>query len=250
MNIIKKQILKIYFFKKIIIFLKLLIYRNNYSFNLLRGNEKMLERDYKEAIKCYSHLIKLNTENLVHFYKRAEAYMFIGNYARAISDFTKIIDSKKNYWYVYLHRGMARELNGDLKGACNDYLKNLSIYKNCPLTYKLIALAKEKLGDIQAAIDACTKSINLCEIYYGVYRERGRMKMSLGLYEEAIADFNKEISNEPNDFIALTLRSECYENISNFNNAYFDMKYAFKIANKEFTSSFLKDNIKLYTQGK
>ena len=77
---IKKQTLKIYFLKKIIIFLKLIIYRNNYSFNLWRGNEKMLARDYKEAIKCYSHLIKLNSKNLVPFYKRGEAYISIGNY--------------------------------------------------------------------------------------------------------------------------------------------------------------------------
>ena len=63
--------------------------------------------------------------------------------------------------------------------------------------------------------------------------------------------FDNEIKNDPNDYEAIILRGICYEKVSNFKKAYFDMKYANQLQNKkESTSSFLKDNIKLYTQGK
>ena len=237
---IKRNLLKISLIRKLSKKLKIYMNRNNDLYHIECGDQKKYSLAYNDAIVSYSRAISLNPKNWKAYYKKAGIELTLKNYDKAIANYSKVISLDAYLCFIYFERGYAKELSGDFENAIIDYNKNLKNNPDCPLTLKHLALSKEKLGDKEGALVDLTKSLKTCEKYYGVYRERGRIKLSLLKYEEALLDFHIELDNDPFDDIALDLRSKCYAKLGDFENSYNDMKRANSLNKKARIRSFLK----------
>ena len=101
--------------------------------------------EYEQAISLYTKVTKApklaRTQIAVVFLLRGEVFADKGNYAQAISDFTRALKLRPNYAQAFYNRGLALEEKGRLVKAYKDvkraqYLKPAKeIYKQ-----KLIVL--------------------------------------------------------------------------------------------------------------
>ena len=113
------------------------------SFNLAsaynnRGLCKFKLGDYNGAVSDYDYAILANSNtiaffsstegvsgkiNYVFYASRANAYMSLEKYDRAISDFTKALELNPKDLVNYYGRSVARYMMGDKNGACQDAKK-------------------------------------------------------------------------------------------------------------------------------
>jgi tetratricopeptide (TPR) repeat protein len=88
------------------------------------------EKKYKKAIDFYTVALSYN-ENLPDIYKkRAGTFFQIGDYENAIKDFTKVIElNSENTSTIYFMRGLSKTLltKEDKEGACQDIKKAIDL---------------------------------------------------------------------------------------------------------------------------
>src|SRR5690554_6867004 len=92
-----------------------------------------LNKDYNEAIFYFSKALELDSEYYLPLDNRARTYFDKGQYDKAISDYTKIIElflnssryenRRSNAYDYYLERGIAKYEIGDYRGAVSDFDK-------------------------------------------------------------------------------------------------------------------------------
>lgn len=75
-------------------------------------------------------------------------------------------------------------------------------------------LTDEKL--FEAAIEQYSRAIDLLPTFYEALDNRAFVKMDLGRWEEAIADFELSLKIEPDTVLALFSIGECYFRLQNF----------------------------------
>ncbi|MDM8525871.1 tetratricopeptide repeat protein [Desulfococcaceae bacterium HSG8] len=78
---------------------------------------------HRQAVKCFSHVIRLNPEDANAYYNRGIAYNKSGSYKRAIKDFTQTIRLDPNYAIAYINRGYIYAELDDFDQACSDFQK-------------------------------------------------------------------------------------------------------------------------------
>ncbi|MER3589763.1 MAG: hypothetical protein C4322_19420, partial [Mastigocladus sp. ERB_26_1] len=91
------------------------------------------------------------------------AHYKLGNYERAIADYTQAITINPNYIKAYNKSGLARYQLGDYEGAIADYTETLKININDADAYYNRGNARCCLGDKQGAIADFQKATS---IYY------------------------------------------------------------------------------------
>ena len=72
-----------------------------------KGNEFMREKDFAEAIKCYTKAIDLNPNEAATYSNRAMAYLKMKVYPKVIEDANKAIELDPVYVKAYHRRGKA-----------------------------------------------------------------------------------------------------------------------------------------------
>lgn len=88
-----------------------------------KGYDCWVNSDYEKAIEYYDRAITLESHGIdnieVWFFNRGKAYYDLGNYEKAIEDFTQAIayTPKRKY---YAERGLAYEKMGEVEKATED----------------------------------------------------------------------------------------------------------------------------------
>ena len=125
-------------------------------------------------IEYYTKAIELCPKHIFANYIRGWAYSDLGEYQKAIHDYTKAIeqlDPKTNP----IHKGLGSFL----------YYKRADAYGN--------------LGEYQKVIDDFSKAIEIDPEYAPAYFLRGSAYGNLGEYQKAIDDYTKAIELDPED---------------------------------------------------
>lgn len=73
-----------------------------------RGNNYLREKNFNEAIDCYSKSIR-HSLTAVAYAKRAAAHLKINEYLQAENDCTEALNLDRQYTKAYAHRAMARK---------------------------------------------------------------------------------------------------------------------------------------------
>ena len=123
----------------------------SYVTYLLRGYEKMSAGDYEEAIREFSHAIRLNPDNdddskSEAIVGRGYARLMLGQYSLAIVNFDEAIRLDFNDVLVYYGRGVARHILRRYFGAIDDFDKAIRIEPNNARAYFGRGLARSKLN--------------------------------------------------------------------------------------------------------
>ena len=163
-------------------FTKSLEMKQNAEVYIARGELKLKNQDYKEAMADFNKALKIK--------QSAQAYLWIGN--------------------------TQMEMNKD-DDALKSFNKSLQIDANKDDTYYALAKLMEKKGDNDKAIEYCTKALSLREkrIYYilraSLYEkilkndlamaDKGNIKVMFGNYKDAIKDYDKSLEIYENAFV-------------------------------------------------
>ena len=95
-----------------------------------KGNLFVQERNYTEALKCYSQAIELDSNDPILYSNRSAMYYNLEDYDNAINDADKAISLKPNYPKAYLRKGNALEGKKLFNEALNTYNIGLKYDKN------------------------------------------------------------------------------------------------------------------------
>ena len=156
--------------------------KQNAEVYIARGELKLKNQDYREALDDFNRALKIKPSSL--------AYMYIGK------------------------TQMEMDKDDEALASLN---KSLAIDANNEDTYHVLAKLMEKKGEYDEAIAYCTKALSIREkrIYYilraSLYErilkndlamaDKGNIKVMFGNYKEAIKDYDKSLEIYENAFV-------------------------------------------------
>ena len=154
--------------------------------------------DYKRAIKDYSEAIRRDHKDYTHYYYRSSAYNSMGEYEKAYADITKAIELEPSHPFLNLE-----ECRGDIafklknyKVAIADYSKTINIIES-RVSDRYCADGVLKVSPSGQIVEECPGREILEDSYRRglslVYCKRGQVYASLGSRTQAISDFSKSI---------------------------------------------------------
>ncbi|MBQ9767134.1 MAG: tetratricopeptide repeat protein [Lachnospiraceae bacterium] len=173
------------------------------------GLEEYAAGDYETALLYYSQALEENPYKAEYYIEQGFSYAALGQYAEARTAFLSAVveqdleltgQNNKRAWRgigiayyeegnyteakTYFEKALAEELLPELNADLRMYLAD----------------TLECEGDYAAAIAAYDTLLSEQEDYAAGYRARAYMKYVLGDYEESLADYEKAIALEPNNF--------------------------------------------------
>ena len=168
------------------------------------------ERIYSRKAECYRHLgmheaaiAELNQAmkdevNWNDLCERGICYRLLGNFDKAIEDFTAAIEEDPRYAFPYYSRGWCYELTGRYDLALEDYNLGIDIDPDYPYIFLERGLVLKKMGrldeassDFETAVAKDTVATDGSSTHYAL--------QELGRDEEALAWMQKIIDEDPSD---------------------------------------------------
>ena len=186
-------------------------------------------KNYHGAIKLYNEVLAFGDYQAV-YNNRGNAYADLGQYERAIQDYSKSIGLYPNDYVAYYNRGNTYKDLGKYNQAIKDYNKAIQLNPNLDMAYNNRAVAYiDGLKQYERAIQDCNKAIEVNPKNYDAYNNRGAAHYSLRQYDLAFQDFNKAIELNINDYKAYTNRGVVYFNKQQYEQAVRDFNRAIEI---------------------
>jgi tetratricopeptide (TPR) repeat protein len=165
----------------------------------MRGGVYLRIGALDNAVSDYTKAIELDTQDPNYYYGRGRAYFRKRDYIRAIQDFSKAIDLDPKYVQAYSLRASAYDRQRERQRMIADYEKVVLLI-TAPKTadeYNSRAWAHFKLGKAEQALPDAEKSLELRPNNAYALDTRGHVFEALKRREEAIADFRRALSIEP-----------------------------------------------------
>lgn len=173
---------------------------NNWKVDGLKADCYILQGRHEEAIDAISKYLVHDPQS-GHFYiTRGHEYYLTSKYARAVQDFTTVIDRKLhgyNTFEVFYKRGLSYAEFGMNKEALADFDKVIKLYPQFNYGYFYRGSSYWHLGAYDKAIIDFTTAIKLDSKDLHSYFNRGLCYQNEKEYDKALADFNKVIQLDP-----------------------------------------------------
>ena len=167
--------------------------------------------------------------NDIAYNNRGNVYSKQGNFAQAISEYTKAIEINPGLAEAYNNRGLTYVEQGNLPQAVSDYNKAIEINPNLADVYANRGLVYARQSNFSQAVSDFTKAIEINPNFAEAYINRGAAYDDQGNFAQAISDYNKAIEINPNFAEAYYNRGNTYKKQSNFSQAIFDYTKAIEI---------------------
>jgi len=91
-----------------------------------KGNALVKEKNYKEALDCYSKAIEIDPNDPILYSNRSAMHLNLSEFDQALTDAEKAISLKPDYAKAYLRKGKALEGQDKLKEALETYKLGLT----------------------------------------------------------------------------------------------------------------------------
>ena len=175
-----------------------------------RGEILREQGDFDGAVKEFSKVLELQPGVMLTLIQRAEAYLNGGAARLALTDIELILEKQTNLprqTMVAAHRIRAEALSklGRLQEAIVEMEELAKVISDNPEPDLYMQLGLYYLANRQPekAIDAYSGVLDLEEKNFDALRSRGDSYLNLGKHEEAIADFEKALELQGDDFSLL-----------------------------------------------
>lgn len=129
------------------------------------------EKNYNQAILCYTHLLALNDQDLKSFYNRGLCYLELDQYQKSAQDLKKTIELDKKFFSGYLYLGEAYLKSGDYEASLENYKKAKKLNPQSAQVYVGLAKVYFAKGEKSSAKKSYKKFEEL-----STYIDRERMK--------------------------------------------------------------------------
>lgn len=235
-----------------------------------RGNAKCMLSLFKEALADLDKALQLKPDYVFALVNRGTAKAGLNMLEDAIRDFDRAIQLKPGDAEAYRNRGNAKRALGRLEEAIQDYDAALKIKPNDPKieferkkAYEEVqkknpaadigdvseSLSKEYREKLLKDLELATKVIDSPstgpENRAASYNNRGNIKQRLGLYKEAIEDYDESIRLRPNYASTYKNRSAAKLHLDMFEEAIQDCDTAIKLDPTRPGAYFNRGNAKL-----
>jgi tetratricopeptide (TPR) repeat protein len=184
---------------------------------------------FDKAIDDYSKAIELNPKYTKAYYNLGVAYANLGQWDKAIDDYNRTIGIDPDFTDAYYNRGIAYANIGTWDKAIEDYSRVIGIRPDFARTYYNRGVAYGNSGLRDKAIIDYTKAIGLDPKYTDAFDNRGVIYASLGQWDKAIEDYTKAIGINPDFSKAYYNRGFSYGNIGQWDKAIVDYSRAIEI---------------------
>lgn len=159
-----------------------------------QGHDYYDNGEYELAIEQYTCALGADPNDVSARRLRGSAYGWIGEYDQALEDLNIAIDQDRFDWSAYNRRGIIYELMGDIPTAITDYTRAIDLGGNSPyIPYYNRGSMYYQLKDYDQALADFNTSLEDNPEYAYAYNNRGNTYYSMGDYEQAIVDYNLSI---------------------------------------------------------
>jgi tetratricopeptide (TPR) repeat protein len=205
----------------------------NSQYHANRGDEYSNNGNYDLAIDAYTKAIELETDENLHpilYYYRGIAYYNKGEMENAISDFSRVIETKPKESRAFLMRGAAYSSNHEYKLAVVDFTQAIQINPDDMVAFYNRGFAYENQGDFKNAISDFSQVIKNNPKDGEAYSHRGLNYAQNGDYELSVDDFTQAIKINPKDAVSYFNRGLSYENLRLNNEAIHDFEKVLELS--------------------
>lgn len=164
------------------------------------------KEDHLQAIELLSKAINSDKEYSFAFYNRANTYMLLKEYDKALSDYDNALMLRPIWPEAHYNRGnlflfgMDRILN-----AVSDYNKAIRMNPDYSDAYLNRGIARDRQGQSPQAIADFNRVLEKDPNRAEGYSNRGNAHLNMNLNDKALADYNKALELNPE-------LAEAYEN--------------------------------------
>jgi len=96
-------------------------------YHLVRGHQKMLQRDYSAAIADFTESMERSYDMALGLQYRGACKLFLGDQSGAQADFKQANELRQNPGMIFFFRALLRQLEGDYEGAVADYAEAIRL---------------------------------------------------------------------------------------------------------------------------
>lgn len=158
----------------------------------LRGMLWLTSARHQSALKDFDKAIEINPNSSSGYLGRGMAFYQKGAYERRIHSFSGVMDNR--YGWAEFQNALA-DFNHALEMNLQDKKQQLAT------AHWGIAFVYLAIGQFDQAILHANVTISIMPNQDGLLRERGTIYFKAGLYNEAIADFERALQLNPNNRI-------------------------------------------------
>jgi tetratricopeptide (TPR) repeat protein len=184
---------------------------------------------WDKAIADYSKALEIDPNFADGYFDRGIAYGALGEWNKAIDDYSKAIEINPKYTNAYDNRGVAWVKLGQWDKAIADYSMAIESDPEYTKAYDQRAFAYGNLEQWDKAIADYTRAIEGNPKYPDTYDDRGIAYGHLGQFDKAIADFSSVIAIDPNFTKAYCNRGVAYGSLGQWDKAIADFSSAIGI---------------------
>ena len=197
---------------------------------------------WKNGTTLFSDVIKKYPEQSLGWRQRGNNSLLNKEYKAALFDFNKSIKLGCNEAGLFANRGIAKESLGYAKDALTDYNTAIKINPNSSSFWFIRGALLYDKGELDSAVSDFNNAIKLNPDYTEAYSNRGAVLLNMKKIDEALNDFNKAIKIDSGYADAYYNRGIAKYFINDKTGAYNDWELANKLGDEKALTLLRKYN--------
>ncbi len=175
-----------------------------------RGTAYMYRGDFGKAVRDFSQALQMEPKHGPTYHRRAECLFDLEQYEKAVADCVRAVKCDEKTSGVYFTRARALRRLGYFDKAVADFAKVIKRDPHYAVAYYERGLAQRSRGAREAAMADFSKAISLDAGYRNALLERAKLQGEMGNLAEAVNDLSTAIALNPDDIELLEARGGAY----------------------------------------
>jgi eukaryotic-like serine/threonine-protein kinase len=185
-----------------------------------------------QAERTCSQAVEIAPTNHRTWANRATCYQRLGQYQKAVADWSRSLELMPEYPFAWFGRGYAYGMMSQHHEALSDYTKAIELDPKEALAWNNRGVCYENFDQQDKAITDFSKAIDLRPADALFWNNRGRIYTRLSLWDKAIADYTKVIELSPDKAGAWHQRAALQAQIGQWEKAEADYAKALELVPK------------------
>lgn len=155
--------------------------------------------EFDRAIADYTRAIEQDGNNVEAHYNRGGDHLRKGRYDLAVADLSKVIELDASHGSAYRNRALAYKKMGLSEKAIEDYTRLIAFNPNDAELYFARGVLFDEIGNYEGAITDYTRTVQIDPRHARAFNNRALCYLEVGLFDRAIADLQQALEIEPTD---------------------------------------------------
>jgi protein O-mannosyl-transferase len=185
--------------------------------------------DWDKAIADYTKGMAINPEYSDAYNNRGFAYGKTGQWEKSVADYSKAISLDPKFVIAWLNRGIAYDNLEQREKAIADYSEVIRLDPKYAIAWYNRGADYDKLGQKDKAVSDYSMAVEIDPNSAIAYSNRGVTYSKQGQWDKAIEEYSSAIGIDPKNLMAYFNRADAYGNLGQFDKAIEDYSMAITI---------------------